>query len=352
MRLFQDWIGGVALRRAALCAVAGVAALTSGQAGAQEMKPGLIGSYYEIEPLPEDATEFPEVAADVEPDLVRVEERIEVESTAEQFNGTGLYDHFLVRFVGKVRAPKAGTYQFHVESDDGSRLKINGKTVVDNGGLHGMNEVTGEVELAEGVHDLVLEYFENSGDAGLKLSWTAPGEDRMIVPAKALFHDAAKAPKAGDGKHGLLGKYYDMGQAIEDFPVIGADTKPALQRVDARLSFDVGDGAAPGTEIVDYLYVKWTGKIRIPKDGKYTFHLTSDDGSRLSIGGNVVVDHNGLHGMEEKTGEVELKAGDHDIVVEFFENEGQMGLKLQWSQEGKAARTVPSGALIPPAAVN
>jgi len=67
-------------------------------------------------------------------------------------------------------------------------LFIDGKQVVDNGGLHPMEEKSGQVDLKAGDHALKLEFFENEGDAGCKFSWQPPGQDKEIVPGAVLSH--------------------------------------------------------------------------------------------------------------------------------------------------------------------
>src|SRR5205085_5881427 len=82
------------------------------------------------------------------------------------------------------------------------------------------------------------------------------------------------------------------------------------------------------------------GALPISKDGNYTFFLESDDGSRLFIDGKQVVDNGGLHAMEEKSGEVELKAGEHVLKIEFFENEVDAGCKFSWQPPRSEERRV------------
>ena len=210
-----------------------------------------------------------------------------------------------------------------------------------------MEEKSGEVELKAGEHELKVEFFENEVDAGCKFSWQPPGKEKEIVPSSALFH-ASVVPEAaaeGSGKAGLWGEYYALDDALEDFPSIAADKKPTLKRVDKNINVDSTTEAWPGTELVDHFYIRWTGKLRAPKDGNYTFFLESDDGSRLFIDGKQVVDNGGLHAMEEKSGEVELKAGEHELKVEFFENEVDAGCKFSWQPPGKEKEIVPATAL-------
>jgi alpha-L-fucosidase len=103
-------------------------------------------------------------------------------------SGRSTDDHFGFVFEGLVRVPRTGLFAFFTESDDGSRLLIDGRTVVVNDGLHAMQEAEGEIPLAEGLHALRVEFFEKSGGEGLAVSWLAPGAAKQPVPADALFH--------------------------------------------------------------------------------------------------------------------------------------------------------------------
>ncbi|HEV8605732.1 MAG TPA: PA14 domain-containing protein [Tepidisphaeraceae bacterium] len=151
--------------------------------------------------------------------------------------------------------------------------------------------------------------------------------------------------EAKDLKPGLLGEYYDMGDAVEDFPSIPADKKPTIKLVDKTLNYDSTSEELGNSKLADHFYARWTGVLRVPKDGKYKLYIESDDGSRLAVDGKQVIDNNGLHAMEEKDGEVELKAGDHPIKIELFENEGEVGIKFSWEAPGMAKEIVPTSAL-------
>ena len=153
-----------------------------------ELEPGLVGNYYNIG---EEVGDFPDVK-DKKPVKTKVDKDINIDSTEEGFNGTDLIDQFYVVWTGVIKAEKDGKYKFSTESDDGSRVFIDGKQVVDNGGLHAMEEKEGEVELKAGNHELKVEFFENGGGAGCKLSWEPAGGAKEIVPAKVLFHKKAK----------------------------------------------------------------------------------------------------------------------------------------------------------------
>jgi hypothetical protein len=76
------------------------------------------------------------------------------------------------------------------------------------------------------------------------------------------------------------------------------------------------------------------GYFKAEKDGIYTFYTTSDDGSKLSIGDDEIVSNDFLHGMEEKSGQIALKAGYHPIKVTFFQSAGGKGLEVGYKIPG------------------
>lgn len=75
--------------------------------------------------------------------------------------------------------------------------------------------------------------------------------------------------------------------------------------------------------------VVYEAYLEIPETGVYTFHLRSDDGSRLSVGGKPLIENDGIHGMKEATGSLALKKGKHAVKLEFFQKLGGLGLDLR-----------------------
>jgi len=157
----------------------------------------------------------------------------------------------------------------------------------------------------------------------------------------------ARMAGAAELAPGLVGEYFALGSAVEDFPKIEADKKPTLKRVDKTIEFRSTGPTFPGTKLDNHFAIRWTGIIKIPQDGKYTFFLESDDGSRLLIDGKTVVDNGGLHDMQEQSESVELKAGEHEIRIDYFENEndGGAGCVLCWKTKDQPREVVPASAL-------
>ena len=138
---------------------------------------------------------------------------------------------------------------------------------------------------------------------------------------------------------GLIGRYF---QGTE-LPKPG--TKPFYARIDGQVNFRETNGDFNGSKMADRLSVVWTGTLRIAAAGRYGFATSSDDGSRLHIDGELVVDNWGMHSWGRKAGEADLAAGDHAIRVEFNEGGGGAGCVLRWTPPGGAEAVVPKSAL-------
>jgi mono/diheme cytochrome c family protein len=102
-------------------------------------------------------------------------------------------DQFGVRFEGFLQIEREGEYRFHLGSDDGSRLKIDGKLVVDNDEIHSTTWKEARIKLAPGPHALRVEYFEQGGEEVLKVEYEGPGLSRRPVEyALTLTADGRK----------------------------------------------------------------------------------------------------------------------------------------------------------------
>jgi hypothetical protein len=95
---------------------------------------------------------------------------------------------FAVVFDGYILIPADGVYGLYINSDDGSRLTIEGTDPVDNDGIHGMKEEGRSFPLAKGYHKLKIEYFQGTGGIGLEFLVEAPGKPKEAVPASWLFY--------------------------------------------------------------------------------------------------------------------------------------------------------------------
>jgi hexosaminidase len=103
--------------------------------------------------------------------------------------------------------------------------------------------------------------------------------------------------------------------------------------------------ARRGDERAERYGIRLSGLLRVPQDGLYEFALTSDDGSTLSIAGTLVVDNDGLHGAEEKTGMIALRRGMHPFVLRYAQAGGGAALSLKMRREDEAWAEVPAASL-------
>ena len=100
----------------------------------------------------------------------------------------GREDHFGIKFNGSILIPRGGNYTFYLLSDDGSKLYIDGKLIIDNDGFHGEVEKTGSVELSYGKHSIRVDYFDNVNGESLKLFYGFRGL-RNEIPLRWFTHE-------------------------------------------------------------------------------------------------------------------------------------------------------------------
>ncbi|NLI37419.1 MAG: sulfatase-like hydrolase/transferase [Bacteroidales bacterium] len=86
-----------------------------------------------------------------------------------------------------IQIDEPGTYHFFLQSDDGSKLYIDGSKVVDDDGAHGLIEREGSVELTKGRHALTVEFFNAGGGFWIDAFYQGPGIPKQIIPADKLF---------------------------------------------------------------------------------------------------------------------------------------------------------------------
>ena len=99
----------------------------------------------------------------------------------------------------------------------------------------------------------------------------------------------------------------------------------------------------------DNFAARYTGALQVETAGTYTFYLTSDDGSALSLDGAQVIDHDGLHATTTREVTLDLAAGAHALEVLYFERGGVQTLELDWQgpDTGGARQTIEGAALGP-----
>lgn len=256
-------------------------------------------------------------------------------------------DQFSVRWSGTVQSPATGKFTFITESDDGVRLRVDGRLLIDNWTDHAPSEdKSPEFMMEDGKrYEVIMEFYENGGGAAAKLMWSGPSTLKQPIPSFRLTPkelappgelDVAKLPP---DTRGLVGHYF-KGREFAG--------KPAV-RLDKEIAFDWGEGSpnVRGAGAEDFC-VRWTGQVKAEKSGTYTFIAESDDGVRLWVNGLKLVDQWVDQGATEHKGELKLEAGkSYDVVMEYYENSGFASAKLSWSVDGAEKKIIPSSALTP-----
>jgi len=242
-------------------------------------------------------------------------------------------DHFAAQWTGKIEIKTSGDYNFTTASDDGSYLWIDGELIVNNGGLHALEEKQGSVFLGEGLHDLKVEFFETDGGAACMAKYQGADTEGNVQPLTAFHLQDTPEPEytpvrtleeGGGLSEGFAGEYFFFGEGgINIAPNLDV-REPSLSKVTESINFESGqaftdfDASIPS----EHIAAKWTGLLKVDTTGSYTFTTTSDDGSFLWIDDNLVVNNGGLHGPESQDATLTLQSGYHRIRVEFFENSG------------------------------
>ena len=98
-------------------------------------------------------------------------------------------------------------------------------------------------------------------------------------------------------------------------------------------SSDLMDIAAHSQRESNYGLI-YTGTFTVPAAGTYVFLLSSDDGSSLTLDGELSIMNDGFHGDETVTDTIDLEAGEHEAVIHFFQGGGGASLRLDYTGEG------------------
>lgn len=158
---------------------------------------------------------------------------------------------------------------------------------------------------------------------------TAPGEARVVYEwngtrSGGTVGTVARLSRVEPGQQPGLERWvrpWTGAQAPKPSEFSGEPT--VVSRLDAV-------GLEPSTNVA----ALFRGTFQVPKDGRYEFFLTSDDGSLFLIDGHVVVNNDGFHTRMEKRGSVDLQEGAYKFEVIFFNGTGPGSVALEWRAPG------------------
>ena len=141
---------------------------------------------------------------------------------------------------------------------------------------------------------------------------------------------------------GVTLRTFQMPPGLVDFCTIKSGTTPNVDKLTQTINYTTTSDFGLSDNFLGVVVANLTTTTQ----GSYAFRLTSDDGSKLTIDDNLVVDHGGLHGDTSKEGTAALTVGTHALRVDYFEATNGQVLKLEWKKPGSSTfEVIPSSAL-------
>ncbi len=270
---------------------------------------GLVGQGFQAE-------YFPNRALSGQPSLLRIDQQIAFDWGASAPDSTLPSDSFSARWTAGFQVERTGRFRFSARSDDGMRVYLDGALIIDDWSDHGVRTTTKDVDLEAGHgYSVKVEYYESTGSAVAQFSVAA-----YPYQGGVLEHLDAQSQVTG----GLLGEYFS------NKTLSGS---PTLRRTDSELDFSWGYSAPASGIPADGFSVRWTGRIRFTESGYYQLTVRADDGVRLFLDGELVVNDWSDHSARSATVERWFEAGrSYAMKVEYYENGGEAVVQFAWKR--------------------
>lgn len=204
----------------------------------------------------------------------------------------------------------------------------------------------GEVEMLAH-HDLGVEDATAMVNYIMELDAEEEAEmavvEEVVTPENLEFSTTKSDVEDSNLLPGLYLKFFQTGKPYEKIADVDWGAKPQFQTIVPQVEATDADL----TDLEDDFALELLGYINIPKDNNYTFRLESDDGSIFTIGDQVVINHDGLHGASPMDGEMALKKGYHPIRVQFFQHGGGKSIVLKWrSFDDNSFKVIPGAYFV------
>ena len=223
-------------------------------------------------------------------------------------------DHFSVRWTRTINF-RGGRYRFTITVDDGARIWVDDKLVLDQWRVQSETAYTVEVDLTPGNHLITIEYFDDTGNATVQFSFLRLGA-ASVTPTPTATPSATVPTDAWRGEY---------------FGNVDLSGNPLLTRADPYIGFEWGLGSPDPGIPQDYFGVRWTRKATFDK-GSYAFCAMADDGVRLYVDGVRLVDEwhpsNGL----SYCATTDLTKGTHEVKAEYYEDGGHALIYVWWEK--------------------
>ena len=175
-----------------------------------------------------------------------------------------------------------------------------------------------------------------SNDIGITPIHLTGSSQAILEPMPTPSLPTPSAIRMGTG---LLGQYYN-GANFDSLQ---------LTRIDPTISFNWGIGSPGGSIGTDRFSVRWTGKVEAKYSETYAFYTTSDDGIRLWVNGQQLINNWTPHGFTQDKALITLIAGQkYDIKLDYYEDTGETSAGLSWSSISQAKQVIPQSQLYQP----
>ncbi|QFU90598.1 family 16 glycoside hydrolase [Amycolatopsis sp. YIM 10] len=161
------------------------------------------------------------------------------------------------------------------------------------------------------------------------------GSGPLLVPGPAAAQIPPQEP-------GVTLRVYDVQVGLSKLCTLKAGQTPNVDKLMPVIDWSTTENFG----IADNFVSEVTANLDVPSDGTYKFRLTSDDGSRLRIGDNVVIDHDGLHEPTAKEGSADLTAGYQPLRIDHFDASYDQVVKLEWQPPGATGFTVVPNSVL------
>ncbi|MBL4698740.1 MAG: hypothetical protein JKX70_07890 [Phycisphaerales bacterium] len=240
----------------------------------------------------------------------------------------GPTDYYGLRLISQLTVPESGEWRFNMGSDQSAILLIDDEPVIVDTSGHSYRWRSGTVALTAGVHKFEVRYWEGWSDAGLNITWRAPGSTlEEIIPASA-FEAYDPEPAFDAGEAAITTQWFSN---TRGYSLSSMDwSSPTKTTTEPRISWNITRGSFESGVSSDYFAIKATGKLSIPRSGTWTFGVGSDQYSKLIIDGQTVVSDISGHSYRWRSGTIELSAGEHDLELQMMEGWSDAGLFLTW----------------------
>ncbi|RMF76720.1 MAG: hypothetical protein D6744_12060, partial [Planctomycetota bacterium] len=166
----------------------------------------------------------------------------------------------------------------------------------------------------------------------------------LVGGLTARSNQSLAQPESSAAAPGALVRIYDIGRGVASLPELAPNQLPNIARVVPTIDLRSDNGAFE--PLADNFYTRVDALLEIERRDTYALRLISDDGAQLWIDGNLLIDHDGLHGPTPKDARVTLDAGDHELTLRHFEAGGGEQLTLLWRRLSEPEFTPIPAALI------